>query len=125
MSDYLRSLSSLSGFREAPASSTYVALPKPLRLQDLAPPVPKFAMPDSIHYQEARVMPVPQSIGRTAFDIAMRNILNGNAEKLAKETIKGVGELRDSANSFMYRATNPSEELINELVANRLRKFGK
>jgi hypothetical protein len=37
MSDYLRSLASLSGFREAPASSTYVALPQPSRLQDLAP----------------------------------------------------------------------------------------
>ena len=39
MSDYGRSLASLSGFREAPASSTYVALPKPKRLQDLAPPL--------------------------------------------------------------------------------------
>jgi len=38
MSDFSKSLASLSGFREAPASSTYVALPKPKRLQDLAPP---------------------------------------------------------------------------------------
>jgi len=78
-----------------------------------------------IDIQEARVMPMPPNIRRTLIDIAVRNVLNGNAKKIVDETVKGTKELKDSVNAYMHRATAPSDKLINESIADHFRRLGK
>ena len=44
---------------------------------------------------------------------------------VSQETAKGTEALKDSVNSYMHRSTRPSDRLIEETIANHLRKFGK
>jgi len=81
-------------------------------------------------YQEATIIVVPPSVRRRLYDMAIRNI---PWEKIGEEVVrpvmddisKGTEALKDSANSYMYRSTHPSDRLIEEAIADHFRKFGK
>jgi hypothetical protein len=87
------------------------------------------AMPDKTIVQ-AGMRPIPQSVQRWLYERALRTIpWEKIGEKVVRPTInevsKGAEVLKDSANSYMYRSTHPSDRLIDEAIANHLRKFGK
>jgi hypothetical protein len=93
--------------------------------------------PDSMTYQEARVMPrLPfgksKPLGLSREDrnkilaaIPWEKIRDEVTVPAMNEIEKGTKELKDSTDAYMHRATNFPEWLIEEAVSNYLRKVGK
>jgi len=82
----------------------------------------------------AGMRPEPKSIKKQIYERALRTIPWGKIrdevtvpikEELKREALKGTEALKDSVNAFMYRSLNPSEKLIDEVVANCFRKLRK
>jgi hypothetical protein len=96
---------------------------------------PRICMAPGIDFTEdgfalAGMRPVPKSIQKTLYEMALRKvpwekIRDEITVPLMGEVSKGTEALKDSANSYMHRATHPPDKLIDEAVANYLRKFGK
>lgn len=80
---------------------------------------------DDIEVKEAKIIPPQQSLKRAVIDIAVRNILNGNAKKVVNETSKHAEQVKDSVNSSIYGSIIYPENLISGTITNHLRKFNK
>jgi len=105
---------------EAEPDKTAVA--KPATPQRIAFGIPRLPV------QEARVLPLPKSPKRMAYDALVRNapvIKDEILIPLKNELVKGSKELKDSTNAYMHRATTPPEWLIEESIADYFRKTGK
>ena len=82
---------------------------------------------EPIYYEAARMFPYMPGgmLNHIMRGLNWGKIRDEITVPVIKEAEKSLEAAKDSANSYMYRATNPSNSLIDETLADYFRKFGK